>query len=73
MAKAKKYDYRLVQDKSGWSAEITRRASASKTIVSKSQGGFELEEDARQWAEEALQSFSQTLSDRNKRRAEKRN
>ena len=69
MSKSKKFDYRLVQDKSGWSAEIIRRASSKKIVVSKRQGGFATEIDAQQWGENELKTFLENLDQRNKRRA----
>lgn len=72
MAKGKKYDYRLSQDGVVWRAEIVRRVTSKKTVVSKSQDGFSSEPEAQAWAEDTLQSFSESLSERNKRRAEKR-
>jgi len=69
MAKSKKFDCRVVQDKSGWSAEIIRRASSKKIVVSKSQGGFASEADAQAWGEDELKSFLDKLEQRNKRRA----
>ena len=72
MAKAKKYDYRIVQGDTDWSAEITRRASSKKTVVSKSQGGFASESEAKKWGEQALESFLESLAERNKRRSSQR-
>lgn len=72
MANSKKYDYRIVQDDENWTAEITRRASSKKTVVSKSQGGFSSEPDAKAWAENELVTFLKSHDARNKRHAEKR-
>lgn len=72
MSKGKKYDYRVVQEQSGWAAEIVRRATASKTVVSKRQGGFATESEADAWGQGELQVFSQNLNARNKLRAGKR-
>lgn len=72
MTKGKKYDYRVVPGKTGWSAEIIRRVTAKKTVVSKSQDGFATELEAQAWGESELKSFSQNLNERNKVRAEKR-
>lgn len=73
MAKVKKYDYRLLQVDASWRAEIVRRVTARKSMVSKSQDGFATEAEAQAWAEEALKLFAENLSERNKRRSEKRN
>lgn len=72
MTKGKKYVYRVVQDKTTWTAEIVRRVTAKKTVVSKSQGGFATESEAQAWGESELKSFSQNLNDRNKLRAKQR-
>jgi len=69
MAKSKKFDYQVVQDKSGWSAKIIRKASSKKQVVSKQQDGFATEADAQAWGETELKSFLQQLEQRNKRRA----
>ena len=69
MAKGKKFDYRVVQDKSGWSAEIVRRASSKKMVVSKSQSGFSTESNAQEWGQKELKLFLENLDKRNKRRA----
>jgi len=58
MAKAKKYDYRIVQGDTDWSAEITRRAST--------------ESEAKKWGKQALESFLESLAERNKRRSSQR-
>jgi len=72
MAKGKKYDVRVVQDKKTWTAEIIRHITSKKTVVSKSQGGFDAEANAQAWGEKELKSFLQNLNERNKRRSEKR-
>ncbi|PHS73199.1 MAG: pressure-regulated protein [Cycloclasticus sp.] len=72
MAISKKYDYRTTQQKDTWNAEIIRRASSKKTIVSKTQDGFKTEADANEWAEKELVAFTAKQSAQNKRRAEKR-
>ena len=72
MAKAKKYDYRAVQGDTGWTAEITRRVTSKRTMVSKSQDGFATESEARAWGEKALAEFLKNLEARNKRRSQQR-
>lgn len=72
MAKSKKYDFRVVPKKSGWSTEIIRRVTARKIAVSKSQEGFTSESEAQAWGEATLKSFLEGLTERNKRRALKR-
>lgn len=72
MAKAKKYDYRVAQDKSTWTAEITRRVTSKRMMVSKSQDGFSSEAEAQAWGEKALAEFLESLGSRNKRRSSQR-
>ncbi len=72
MAKSKKYDYRVIPAKSAWAVEIIRRVTAKESVVSKFKGGFASENEAQAWGEEALKSFLSSLSERNKRRAIRR-
>lgn len=72
MKQSKKYDSRISKVNDSWTAEIIRRASVEKTVVSKTQTDFKSEADAKEWAEKELLTFLTTQSDRNKRRAEKR-
>ena len=71
MAASKKYESRLTESvvsEGGlqeWAAEIIRRASAKKIVVSKSQGGFASEAAAQAWAEKELAVFLE-LNERNK-------
>ncbi len=69
---SKKYTTNITKTNNSWSAEIIRRASAKKNIVSKAQAGFKTKTEATQWAEKELLSFSQKQSALNKRHAEKR-
>ena len=72
MKKGKKYDYRIKQDGAEWTAEIIRRASSKKTVVSKKQAGFSSEAEAKVWGEAELKSFLDNLIKQNKQRAEER-
>ena len=72
MTKGKKFDFRVVPGKDGWSAEIIRRASRQKMVVSKSQDGFASEAEAQEWGEKELKEFSQNQNERNKKRSETR-
>lgn len=72
MTKGKKYDYRVVQNDTSWTAEITRRMTSKKTVVSKKQSGFATESEAQEWGKKELESFSKNLNERNKRRSEQR-
>lgn len=72
MTKGKKYEYRLVQDNTSWTAEIVRRITSKKTVVSKSKSGFTSESDAQEWGQKELKLFLQNLTERNKRREKQR-
>ncbi|MDO9319046.1 MAG: DUF3622 domain-containing protein [Gammaproteobacteria bacterium] len=71
MAASKKYESRVIASVASegfvqeWSAEIIRRATATKTVVSKAQGGFASEAEAQVWAEKELAAFLE-LNERNK-------
>lgn len=71
MAKGK-YTYRIQQSGESWVAEITRRASARKTVVSKRQDGFATESEAEQWAKQELAAFLTTLAESHKNKAAKK-
>lgn len=72
MTKGKKYDFRIVQNGDCWTAEITRRVTSKKTSVSKKQGQFATESEAKEWAENELKSFMKNQNERNKLRSQKR-
>jgi hypothetical protein len=72
MTQSKKYDFHITQEKDTWNAQIIRRASAKKTVVTKTQVGFKTETEAKQWAESELVIFTIKQSAQNKRRAKKR-
>lgn len=72
MAQENKFDYCIKQNDTKWDAEITRRVSARRTIVSKQKKGFETQDLAQQWAKEKLADFLKNLQLGNKRKAEKR-
>ncbi|MEW4983427.1 MAG: DUF3622 domain-containing protein [Cycloclasticus sp.] len=72
MKQSKKYSIQTSQENDNWKAEVIRRASAKKTIVSKTQSGFNNEAEAIAWAEKELVQFTAKQSEQNKRRAEKR-
>ncbi|ACA85000.1 DUF3622 domain-containing protein [Shewanella woodyi] len=72
MTQTKKFDFRIVQDKDVWAAEITRRMTARKTIVSKRKTGFATEAEATAWGEKELKSFLDNLMERNERKAKQR-
>ena len=72
MEKTKKYDIRVSQHESLWTAEIIRRASSKKTVVSKNQGGFSTELEAKEWGQNELINFSKKHNEKNKRHAKLR-
>lgn len=51
-----------------WRAEILRRASSKRNVVSKMQEGFATEVEANEWAEKELAVFL-ALNERNKRQS----
>ncbi|GGP53983.1 DUF3622 domain-containing protein [Shewanella saliphila] len=71
MSDSKKYGLRVTQVENTWKAEITRRMTATKTVVSKSHDGFATEAEAIAWGEQSLQGFLSKQADRNKRKTEK--
>ena len=72
MSKEKKFSYQVLEEEGTWKAEIIRKVSVKKTTVTKAQGGFSSEQEATAWADTELQAFMKQLSERNKRRAQKR-
>lgn len=73
MTQSKKYSCRVSQDGATWTAEIVRRASSKKSIVTKKQAGFASEAEAQTWGESEVTGFLKKLneSESNKRRAKK--
>ena len=69
MAKSKKYAYRVEQVNNSWTTEITRRVTSRVTVVTKSQGEFESEDEAIAWGQAEVKGTN--LNERNKRRASK--
>ena len=72
MAKSNKYDYQITQDNSSWSAQIIRRVTSKKTVVSKSQDGFPTETEAQDWGKKELEAFMLNLKNRNQRHSSQR-
>ncbi|QFU24386.1 DUF3622 domain-containing protein [Shewanella eurypsychrophilus] len=72
MTQTKKFDFRIKQDKDVWAAEITRRQTARKTVVSKRKTGFATEAEATAWGEKELKSYLDNLMERNERKAKQR-
>ncbi len=70
MAKGKKYEFRVKQENAGWTAEIIRKVTAKRTIVSKRQKGFLSESEAQEWGESELKTILQSVHERNLQRAQ---
>jgi hypothetical protein len=60
------------EESGSWKAEIVRRASAKKSVVSKVKDGFTSESEATQWAEEELKVLLKNVAKRNEQREEQR-
>ncbi|ACH67198.1 MULTISPECIES: DUF3622 domain-containing protein [Aliivibrio] len=67
-----KFDYRIVEKRNAWAAEITRQVTSRRTVVSKRQLGFETEAEAVEWAEKELVEFAKNQAVRNERKSEQR-
>jgi hypothetical protein len=65
--KSNKYNIRVVQDNTTWTAEITRRVTSKKILISKSQNGFKTESEAKDWGKKELSVFLNKQNERNKR------
>ena len=72
MTQHNKFDYCIKENDAKWDAEITRRVTSRKTMVSKRKKGFATRELAEQWSKEQLAEFLENLQAGNKRKAEKR-
>jgi len=72
MTQQKKFDYTIKQDANTWTAAITRRVSARRSSVSKSQSGFETEALALEWATAELTVFLEKQKQANARKSERR-
>lgn len=72
MGKSRKYSAHVVKRESGFSAEIHRRMTSKKQVVTKHKDGFASEAEAQAWVDVELQTFLERLSEQSKLRAEKR-
>jgi hypothetical protein len=61
-----------VKEGAVWTAEILRRKTSSESVVSKKQEGFKTEAEATSWAEDALNEFTSTQAESNKRHSAQR-
>ena len=71
MKQSKKYDFNVAKDGDGWKVQIIRRVSSKKTNVTKQQGGFASEEEAKAWGESEAAALlkSMNIKAQKKRRA----
>ena len=65
-----KFNYRVIQNKTSWTAEIIRKATANKTVVSTKQDDFATEEEAETWAKSKLESFVKELNEKRQKLSE---
>ncbi|MCE9677649.1 DUF3622 domain-containing protein [Shewanella sp. AS1] len=72
MTQQKKYGLRVSEDNGSWTAQIIRRMTARKNVVTKTQAGFASEAEATSWGEQALKELLENLMVRNERRAKQR-
>lgn len=70
---SKKYDFLITQNDTGWVVEILRRVTSKKTVVSKTQDGFDSEAEAQTWGENEVKDFLKktNLNEQKKRRSKK--
>jgi len=59
MKTSKQYEIRIKPDDTGWVAELIRRVTTKKTVVTKSQGGFASESDAQAWGQGEVKALTQ--------------
>ena len=70
MAKGKKYEFRVKQEDTCWAAEIIRKVTSKKTIVSKLMNGFSSESEAQEWGQRELKTVLKNLHERNMQRSQ---
>lgn len=64
---SKKYQINVEQTGELWTAQITRQVTSVKVHVSKEQADFKTQEQAQEWAEQALTEFVSTQQTANQR------
>ncbi len=71
MKPSKKYNCQLVQDGAGWTAEVVRRVTSKRSVITKSQAGFASETEALAWGQHEVAALLKTtnLKELAKRRA----
>jgi hypothetical protein len=58
------FNYRLVQNDKSWSAEIIRKMTSKKMVVTMKKDDFASEKEADDWGKSELKSFVKTLNER---------
>lgn len=59
-----KFNYRLVQNDKGWTAEIIRKMTAKKMVVTMKKDNFATEKAADEWGKAELERFVTALNER---------
>ncbi len=59
-----KFNYRLVKNDKSWSAEIIRKMTSKKMVVTKKKDNFATKKEANVWGKAELDSFVTGLNDR---------
>ena len=72
MTTTKRYDFRVLQKGELWSAEVIRRASSEKVVVSTSKDGFATETEAQTWAVAEIALLLKKYKEKDRARSEKR-
>jgi len=67
MSTNKKYDYQIEQRNSIWTAQITRKVTSKKTVISKEKTDFTSDADATKWAIKTIAEFTKTQNLNNQR------
>lgn len=71
MNTSKKYHFQVVQDGTAWRAEVLRRVTAKRTVITKQKSGFASEAEAQVWGQEEIRVLlkNSNTKELNKRRA----
>ena len=72
MAKNNKYSSNIEQNGTKWKAQIIRQVTSKKTQVSSQRDDFSSEREAKEWAQQKLAEFTNTLEQSNSRHGERR-
>lgn len=72
MATNKKYDLEISQSADLWLAKVTRKVNSRKRVITKEQGGFKSETEAKEWADLALAELTSKQRSSNDSHLQKR-